>query len=105
MKYKILKYFASIKKIWAIAAIREIQILEMENESQFVKYTTLENNHLYGTAPPQDTCLAMPYFINVYRLKFSCSFFSVTPPRGVTDGEEEGPGRLATNSGCWKNNS
>ena len=49
MKYKTLKYFASIKKILAIAAIREIRIHEIENGSQFVKYTTLENNHLYGT--------------------------------------------------------
>ena len=48
MKYKILKCFRSIGKIWSTVAIREIKILEMENESQFVKYTTLENNHLYG---------------------------------------------------------
>ena len=41
-----LKYFVSIKKILATAAIRENKI-EMENESQFVKYTTLENNHLH----------------------------------------------------------
>ena len=45
MKYKILKYFASITKI---SAIREIKILEMKNEVPFMKYTTLENNHLYG---------------------------------------------------------
>ena len=48
VKYKILKCFTSIGKIWSTVAIREIKILEMENESQFVKYTTLENNHLYG---------------------------------------------------------
>ena len=47
MEYKILKCFASIGKIWSTVAIREIKILEMENESQFVKYTTLENNHLF----------------------------------------------------------
>ena len=46
MKYKILKYFTCIRKIWSLAAIREIKILEMENEGPFVKYTTLENNHL-----------------------------------------------------------
>ena len=50
MKYKILKYFTSIGKIWSPhAAIREIKNLEMENEGLFVKYTTLENNHLYGS--------------------------------------------------------
>ena len=42
VKYKILKYFASITKIWSPAAIREIKILEMENEGLFVKYATLE---------------------------------------------------------------
>ena len=49
VKYKILKYFISIRKICSPAANREIKILEMENEGPFVKYTTLENNHLYGT--------------------------------------------------------
>ena len=49
VKYKILKFFTSIRKIWSPAAIREIKILEMENEGPFVKYTTLENNHLYGS--------------------------------------------------------
>ena len=49
MKYKILKYFISIREKWSPAAIREIKILEMENEGPFVKYTTLENNHLYGS--------------------------------------------------------
>ena len=34
--------------IWSTVAIREIKILEMVNESQFVKYTSLENNHLYS---------------------------------------------------------
>ena len=46
MKYK---YFASITKMWSPASIGEIKILEMENEGPFVKYTTLENNHLYGS--------------------------------------------------------
>ena len=48
MKYKI---FISIGEMWSTVAIREIKILQMENESQFVKYTSLEsleNNHLYG---------------------------------------------------------
>ena len=49
VKCKVLKYFTSIRKIWSPAAILEIKILEMENESPFVKYTTIENNHLYGT--------------------------------------------------------
>ena len=49
VKYKILKYFTSIRKIWFPAAIHETKILEMENEGPFVKYTTLENNHLYGS--------------------------------------------------------
>ena len=48
MKYKILKYFTSIRKMWSPAANREIKILEMENEGPVVKYTTLDNNHLYG---------------------------------------------------------
>ena len=33
------------RNIWSPAAIREIKILEMENEGPFVKF---ENNHLYG---------------------------------------------------------
>ena len=37
MKYKILKYFASIVKMWSTVAIHEIKIPEMENESPFVK--------------------------------------------------------------------
>ena len=43
------KYFTSIRKIWSTAAIREIKILEMETKGPFVKYTALENNHLYGS--------------------------------------------------------
>ena len=35
------------QQIESPAANREI-ILKMENEGPFVKYTTLENNHLYG---------------------------------------------------------
>ena len=31
------------------ASIREIKILEFENEGPFVRYTGLENNHLYGS--------------------------------------------------------
>ena len=46
MKYKILKYFISIREKWSPAAIREIKILE---KGPFVKYTTLENNHLYSS--------------------------------------------------------
>ena len=42
MKFKSLKYFTSIRKIWFTVAIREIKIREIENESLFVKYTTLE---------------------------------------------------------------
>ena len=55
MKYKILKRFTSIRKIWSPAAIREIKILEVDNEGPFVKYTctALENNHLYGTTVQQ----------------------------------------------------
>ena len=50
VKYKILKYFTSInRKIWSMVVIHEIKIREIENESPFVKYTTLENNHLHGT--------------------------------------------------------
>ena len=45
VKYKILKYFTSIRKIWSTVAIREIKILEIKSESPFMKYTTLENNH------------------------------------------------------------
>ena len=37
MKYKILKYFTSTRKIWSIVVIREIKIREIENESSFVK--------------------------------------------------------------------
>ena len=40
--------YTSQKKEWSPAAICEIKILEMENEDPFVKYTTLENSHLYG---------------------------------------------------------
>ena len=49
VRYKILKYFTSIRKIWSPAAICEIKNLEMVNGGPFVKYTTLENNHLYGS--------------------------------------------------------
>ena len=42
VKYKILKYFTSTRKIWSPAAICEIKILEMESEGTLVKYTTLE---------------------------------------------------------------
>ena len=45
MKYNTL---TSIRKIWSPAANCEIKILEMESEGPFVKYTTLENNHLHG---------------------------------------------------------
>ena len=38
-----MKYFTSNRKIWSPAAIREIKILEMENEGPFVEFTTLEN--------------------------------------------------------------
>ena len=48
VKYKILKYFISIREKWSPAAICEIKILEMESEGPFVKYTTLENNYLYS---------------------------------------------------------
>ena len=41
MKYKI---FEVLEKIWTTVAIRE-------NESPFVKYTTLENNYLYNYTP------------------------------------------------------
>ena len=46
MKYKILKCFASIRMIWP--CICEIKIREIKNDTSLVKYTTLENNHLYG---------------------------------------------------------
>ena len=47
MKYKnIYKYQ---KDMVHSIAMREIEIPEMENERTFVKYTTLENNHFYGT--------------------------------------------------------
>ena len=46
MKYKTLKYFTLIL---SIAKIRENCILELANESKFVKYRGLENNQLYGT--------------------------------------------------------
>ena len=35
------------RKIWSTVAIYKIKIPEMENESLFMKYTTLENSHLY----------------------------------------------------------
>ena len=36
-------------KYWSPVAIREIKIHDIENESPFVKYTILENNHIYGS--------------------------------------------------------
>ena len=49
VKYKTLKYFKSITLILSIAEIRENCILELANESKFVKYRALENNQLYGS--------------------------------------------------------
>ena len=49
MKYKTLKYFRSITLILSIAKIHEYCILELVNQSKFVKYRALENNQLYGT--------------------------------------------------------
>ena len=49
VKFKTLKYFKSITLILSIAKIRENCILELANESKFVKYRALENNQLYGT--------------------------------------------------------
>ena len=37
------------KNFTGTGSIREIKILEFENEGPFVKYTGLENNHLYGS--------------------------------------------------------
>ena len=48
VKFKTLKYFKSITLILSIAKIRENCILEIANESKFVKYRALENNQLYG---------------------------------------------------------
>ena len=49
MKYKTLKYFKSITLILSIAKIRENCILELADESKFVKFRALENNQLYGS--------------------------------------------------------
>ena len=46
MKFKTLKYFKSITLILFIAKIRENCILELANQSIFVKYRPLENNQL-----------------------------------------------------------
>ena len=46
VKYKTLKYFKSITLTLSIAKIRENCILELANQSKFMKYRALENNQL-----------------------------------------------------------
>ena len=65
MKYRILKYTSQVLER---IAIREIKILEMENEGPFVKCTTLENNHLYGSISIGYTPRVMLLIVYAYLL-------------------------------------
>ena len=68
VKFKTLKYFKSITLILSIAKIRENCILELANQSKFVKYRALENNQLYGTLEGVERLGASVYCL----LQLSC---------------------------------